>query len=233
MTTFSLPQEHILGLKINETASVGLICTEEALRELIVGYLYNEGLIRSLEEIRQVNLSPDHSGAEVLLDSGIGLPDQQVRPSGLGGHQLGMAPSPAHRPVRNRYSLEFVRSCAKHMDEEAVKYAQTGGMHCSALFDPQGLLSLFEDIGRHNTLDKIAGDCLLRGIEGTDTLLITSGRISSDMVRKAARLGASVIASYSTPTQKAYDLAKEAGLTLIGYLKKARAQIYCAEERVL
>ena len=118
------------------------------------------------------------------------------------------------------------------VDSCAVRYATTGGIHCSALFDDKSLLAIQEDISRHSTLDKLAGYCIRKEISMEDTLLITSGRISSDMVFKAGKLGASVIASYSTASQQAYEEACKAGITLIAYLGKAKECICCGEERI-
>lgn len=233
MTTVFLPQEHTLWLEIVGITSVGLVCTDESLRELIIGYAYNERLVDRAQDIEELVLEPEHGKARVILSGSGDIPSRQIRPSGLGGHNLCASTDLPQRKLNNRYSIEYIRGCARTMDGQAVKYAQTGGMHCSALFDPRSMLSMFEDVGRHNTLDKLAGDCLLKRIPSEDTLLITSGRISSDMVRKGVRLGASVIASYSTPTQKAYEMAQKAGVTLIGYLNKEKPQILCGRERIL
>lgn len=231
--TFFLPQEHTLWLEIVGVTSVGLVCTDEALQELIVGYLYNEQLISCVHDIEEFVMESDRRKASVWLRGSSAAPEHQIRPSGLGGHNLCASTDLPEKLLRSRYSIAYIRSCAKHMDTQAVKYAQTGGMQCSALFNSNNMLSMFEDVGRHNTLDKISGDCLLNQIPTEDTLLITSGRISSDMVRKAAGIGASVIASFSVPTQKAFDIAKEANMTLIGYLNKSKAIIYTATERIL
>ncbi len=79
----------------------------------------------------------------------------------------------------------------------AREYAATRGTHCSALFCRDDMVALYEDIGRHNTFDKLAGHCLTRGIDATGFLLATTGRVSSEMLRKAARLGVGTVASLS------------------------------------
>ena len=119
------------------------------------------------------------------------------------------------------------------MDEHAVLHKRMGGVHCSALFSEGELLSVFEDIGRHNTLDKISGDLLIRGVEpGKHCVLVTTGRISSDMARKAACLGASVICSYSVATKRAFDAAQAANLTLVAYLGRRSMRVLCGHQRV-
>ncbi|MBS6396075.1 MAG: formate dehydrogenase accessory sulfurtransferase FdhD [Clostridiales bacterium] len=231
MTQFSLPQEHSIQLNICEKTTVTLICTDEALRPLIVGFLYNEGLIQCPADIARLEISSDHLRAEVSLPDCPEIPDASIRPTGLGGRQLAAAVPLSHGAGRGQYSLNDICKCASAMDTQAVRYAQTGGMHCSALFDDCGQLGLFEDVGRHNTLDKLAGKCLLEGTLAEEALLVTTGRISSDMICKAIRLGACVVASYSIPTQAAYELAAVSGITLIGYLKR-KPTIYTFSERI-
>ena len=219
-TKNTFPKEHILKLSINEEKNITLICTDAALTELITGYLYNERLISSKADIASMQLSRDHTAAWVCIPELEKFDGALVRASGLGGMQIQSDCRPPFIPLNGTYSLEYIKSCADSMERSAAMYAETGGMHCSALFDSERMLSCFEDIGRHNTLDKISGDRLLRGIDRTDCLLITSGRISSDMVRKAGNCGASVIASFSTPTQMAFDAAADANMSIIAYLKR-------------
>lgn len=231
MSRFPLPDEHNLNLYINESSSVRLLCTDADLDLLVMGFLYNEGLIQTPKDIQSLTIAADHTAAWVTVPGCTQVHPERLRPTGMGGQQLGReSPLPVF-PVAKCCSLSYIRDCAKAMDAHAVRYAQTGGMHCSALFDGSRQLALFEDVGRHNTLDKLAGKCLRDDLFAEDVLLVTTGRISADMVRKAARLNSSVIASYTTPTQEAYELAAGSGITLIGYLKKDPT-IYTFPERI-
>lgn len=232
MNPYLLPEEHILHLNIAGSLCVDLVCTDCDLEQLVLGYLYNEGLIQAGEGLPTIEISRDHAKANVCLRGLPHLPEAQLRPSGLGGNLLRNGAEYPVRAVVHTYSERYIRSCVQQMTAQSVRYAQTGGMHCSALFDDQQMLSIFEDLGRHNTFDKIAGDCLLRALPTEDTLLITTGRISSDMVRKGAGIGASVIVSYSVPTQRAYELAKAWNITLIGYWNKPKMTIYTVPERI-
>ncbi len=105
------------------------------------------------------------------------------------------------------------------MEASAPEYARTRGMHCSALFRGGEMLGCFEDIGRHNTFDKLAGHCLLSGIPMEGALLATTGRVSGEMMRKAVAMGVAGVASCSGPTDVAIALAREAGVALAGYAK--------------
>ncbi len=117
-------------------------------------------------------------------------------------------------------------------DRQAVHH-QVGGTHAAALFDPHGnLVVLAEDIGRHNAVDKVLGHCLLQRISLEDKVLLTSGRASYEMAVKAIRTGLPIVATVSAPTSLAVQLAQDRGLTLIGYLRGGRMNVYTHHRRV-
>ncbi len=112
-------------------------------------------------------------------------------------------------------------------------YQKVGGVHTSALSDGQQILVRAEDIGRHNTLDKISGRCLLEGIAPAQRILLTTGRISSEMLQKSARIGASVVISRTSPSSLSIRLAEQGLITLIGYAHRHRFNVYTHAERIL
>jgi FdhD protein len=118
------------------------------------------------------------------------------------------------------------------MHENAEEYRNTGGIHTSALSDGQRLLFVASDVGRHNTIDRIAGACLRRGVATDDTLLISSGRISSEMLLKAARLRVPVVVSHTSPTNLAVELGKQLNVTVIGYCRGGAFNVYANEWRI-
>ena len=105
-------------------------------------------------------------------------------------------------------------------------------MHCSALFDGTNLVAHFEDVGRHNTFDKLAGYCMLEGIDPKGGLIATTGRVSGEMMRKAIRLGACAVATLSGPTDVAVDLANKANVMLFGYVRNGSATLYAGFEEL-
>jgi len=111
-------------------------------------------------------------------------------------------------------------------------YRETGGVHSSALSDGEKLVISAEDIGRHNSLDKIAGLCLMNNIWPETRLLITTGRISSEMLQKAARMQAPIIVSRTSPSSLSIEMAERYGITLIGYARKHRFNVYSNVQRV-
>ena len=120
----------------------------------------------------------------------------------------------------------------KELNQKAEQYRSHGGIHSSAVGDGKRLLLFAEDIGRHNTLDRIAGEALFKGVELADKMLVTSGRISTEMVSKAARLGIGLIASRTSPTDLAIRMSEAAGITLVGYLRGETFEVYCHPDRI-
>jgi len=116
--------------------------------------------------------------------------------------------------------------------ESQELYHETGGVHTSALSDGEQVILSAEDIGRHNTLDKIAGLCLMENIWPDRRVLITTGRISSEMLQKAVRMGAKVIASRTSPSSLSIEMAEAWGITLIGYARRNRFNLYAHPERI-
>jgi FdhD protein len=121
----------------------------------------------------------------------------------------------------------------KAMRDLQALHRNVGGTHSAALFTATGeAVTQAEDIGRHNAVDKTAGHCLLRRIPLDDKILVTSGRASYEMATKAARLGIPVVATISAPTLLAVQIAEEHGLTMIGYLRGGRMNVYTHAQRV-
>jgi FdhD protein len=120
----------------------------------------------------------------------------------------------------------------KQLQSHMELYRAAGGVHASALADAGKLLVVSEDIGRHNTLDKIQGECLLRGLSTRDRLLLSTGRVSSEMILKAARMQVPIVVSRTSPTERAVRLARDLGITVIGYVRGGRFTVYSHPERL-
>ena len=228
--SFPLPGEHTISIIINGIPVQRLICTDELLPELIYGYLYNEGYIDSLTDIKDVIITSDHSCAEILLEKFSAPAGIPVRLSGFAGASRGNRVLQEKSAAEVQYDMDYILSCVEKLEEQAKRYAPIRGIHCSALFNPEEMLIFCGDIGRHNTIDKVAGGCLLNSISTEDTLLVTTGRISEDMVKKAANLKVSLIASYTTATREALIAAENYGIRLIGYVCSKNFQLYCGDE---
>lgn len=208
-----------------------LQCSNNALAELAYGFLFNEGVIAGLDEVKSFELDTTNLIANFEVTSTAVDEPVPVRSSGFGGFALALPKSAAtsEDPVAHEvmsFTMSDITYAITTMQSFAREYTITRGIHCSALFAGRRPLVSFEDIGRHNTFDKLAGASLLQGFSTQGTLLTTTGRVSSEMVRKATRLGVAGIASLSGPTDQAIELARADGLFLAGYIRNDSGTIY-------
>ena len=226
-----VPEELPLTIRINGQEAGTVLCTPEKLNYLTAGFLYLEGIIETLSDVLMVHM--ENGVADVRLHKQITLPERKIRTSGCGGgvtFQLDTDISPVASERRLR--PEQVSDLMKLLYAYCEAYRDTGGIHTSALSDGEQLLVVSEDLGRHNTLDKIAGECLFREIDTSDGALVTTGRISSEMLFKAARMGIPILISRTAPTSLAVDLARQLNITLIGYARARRFNVYAHRERI-
>lgn len=112
-------------------------------------------------------------------------------------------------------------------------YARARGVHTAALSDGQQLVVVAEDVGRHNTVDRLRGECLRQGIDPAGMILLATGRVSSEMISKAARMGCPIVASRTSPTSISVGLAREWNITLCGYVRRNRMNVYTHPERLV
>jgi FdhD protein len=231
-TSSHLPSEIALAIYVNRQELVTILCTPTKLNCLVLGFLYAEGIISGLDDVAGMQVCEEKSLAEVILsNSEYKLPTRRILTSGCGG---GATFKIQGQKVESNLvaSAQEVLSLMKQLQEQMVLYRLGGGVHGSALSDTRKLLVVAEDIGRHNTLDKIQGECLLKGLRTRDRLLLSTGRISSEMLLKAARMQAPVVVSRHSPTGAAVSLAHDLGITLVGHASGSRLSVYSQPQRL-
>lgn len=224
-----VPREMPLAIYINDQKLVNILCTPVDLTNLVVGFLYAEGIITDLNDIASLNIDEKEAVAEVRLNKEYTVPSHQTRtPTGVS-----FEPQVSGVDSNLVVTPEELLSLMNHMLQQQQLYQQSGGTHGSALCDRKQILVKAEDIGRHNTLDRILGECLLKGIPTKDRILITTGRVSSEMLFKAARMQTPIIASRSSPTERAVFLSRDLGISVVGYTLGNSLSVFSHEERVL
>ena len=231
-TSTAVPREIALAIYVDTQELVTILCTPTKLNCLVLGFLYSEGIITNMSDVASMRICEEDSLADVRLSKpGFKPPTRRTLTSGCGG---GVTFATEKHKLESELVVkgDEVLSLMKQLNERAELYKYCGGVHTSALGDNSSLLAVAEDIGRHNTLDKIMGECLLRKLSTRDKVLITTGRISSEMLSKAARMMTPIVVSRSSPTDHAIALAKDLGITLIGYVRGNRLSVYSHEERV-
>lgn len=228
-------REQPLTVYVNGEKFLTLLCSPMGLEDLIVGYLWMEKVIGDPAEIARLEVSPVDGRADVTLTHPVTLPTERILTSGCGG---GITFRIDHRLFPRLRSTVRVRpeqlgARMKELFQAAVHYQRSRGIHGAALADADGLLVVAEDVGRHNAVDKVKGEALRRGIATEDRLLLSTGRVSSEMLLKAARMGVPVVASRTSPTEMAVALAEQLGVTVCGYVRPDGLNVYAGEAVVL
>jgi len=226
-----------VSLTLNGEIWTTFMCTPVHLEALMVGFLYNEGVIDSMDEVEDVRICEHGDNVDVWLTHEAPKPDSWTRTSGCTGGVTAVASIERPQPASISSDFHLFPGQINHLVEMLFEsqdlYRETGGVHTSALSDGDQVILSAEDIGRHNTLDKIAGLCVMENIWPDRRILITTGRISSEMLQKSVRMGAKVVASRTSPSSMSIELAESWGITLIGYARRNRFNLYAAPERIL
>ncbi len=225
-----------VSLTINGTAWLSFMCTPVDLEALALGFLYNEGVINSMSEVEDARVCEHGDNVDVWLNRSVEQPASWRRTSGCTGGvtavDLLAKPDISFETRTPSMGPEAIGHLIDMLFESQELYRETGGVHTSAMSDGEKVVVVAEDIGRHNTLDKIAGLCLMRNIWPQTRILITTGRISSEMLQKAARLQAPILISRTSPSSLSIEMAERYGITLIGYARRHRFNVYSNAQRV-
>jgi FdhD protein len=231
--------ESPVTITVNGVIWLTFMCTPHDLEALAVGFLFNDGIIDSIEEIASVRVCSEGDNVDVWLKHHVEKPTSWYKTSGCAG---GMTSVNDVRNVENSFKKRITNGAQFSTSQVLLwiewlldlkgLYREAGGVHTSALIDGKRVLFFTEDIGRHNTLDKIAGRCLLEHVDPQNKIIITTGRVSSEMLHKSARIGASILVSRTSPTSLSIKLAEKFGITLIGYARRDRFQVYTHPQRI-
>lgn len=215
--------------------------------ELAVGFLLTEGIIQHSNQVKRTQLEPaDENKINIMLQENaapvLGSAERNFYTTSSCG-VCGKASIEAIKAVspfpRTEDEIQLDASIVIRLPEllrqQQEVFAQTGGLHAAALFDLQGcFLQMREDVGRHNALDKLIGHALIAGqLPLHNVVLLLSGRASFELVQKAVMAGIKVIAAVGAPSSLAVSLATEHGITLIGFLRNERFNIYCGTQRII
>lgn len=244
-------REQTLTVHVNGVPFVRVACSAQHLRYLVPGFLYSCGVINSLHDLAGVDVTPlagnaadqvQADGAEelrvdVLLRgaccSKAASSTEQAAPrltitSALGWN-IPLAARQLPRMPRAQvptWDPQVILRGAQELEERSEIFHQTGGCHNAALLNRQGMVFYCLDIGRHNAIDTLVGYMLVEGLDPADHMIISSGRIASEIAQKAVRIGVPVFASLSRAMSRAVDLARANGLTLLGNVKSGSMHIY-------
>jgi FdhD protein len=227
--------EKMLSIFVNGQELATIMCTPIHQDALGLGFLANEGVIHSLDDVELVQVC--HAGTCVdvwLAFSNFKMPSYKILTSGCGGgftFDRLSEPLPALETDKH-VTPDQLWTQMDNLYQAATLYSRSRGVHCSALSDGKTLLLSAQDVGRHNTLDKLRGLALQQGIDTRDCILLSTGRISSEMINKARHMEVPIVCSRTSPTSFSVELAKQWNMTLVGYLRRNSMNVYTHPERI-
>ncbi len=234
-------REFPLTIILNNQELVTLLCSPTDLEYLAIGFLASEGLVKSKDEIKKMMLDDQKGIVRVETEGEKEFASELIFKrfitSGCGRGAVFYSAADVQGQLKVeaqlRISVLEVFPLVKEFQHCSQVYRATGGVHSAALCDKKSILVFNEDIGRHNAIDKIFGECLLRDIPTDNRIIITSGRISSEILLKVAKRNIPVIISKSAPTDMGVKLADDLGITLIGFVRGKRMNVYTNDWRVV
>jgi len=242
--------EQAIDLSVNSNSLSNIICLPLNLKELAIGFLFSIGVINSIKDIKDCIINEMEFDINIILEDSVHFdhdvlnmnPVSRVIDTTCGisspwrnliKKTLENSQDKANKRDNLRIDAEFIYSSIKEMQKKTVLFRETGGCHGAALFDFNGkMLVCKEDIGRHNAIDKIIGEALLKDIDLKQVILTSTGRLTGDTVLKAVRAQIPIIASLATAIESGIRLAFAHGTTLIGFVRGARMNIYTHSYRI-
>jgi len=230
MVTMELP----LTIILNNKELVTLLCSPADLKYLAIGFLSSEGLLKSKDDIKKIIVDNRRGVVRVQTerdsdyDSELLFKRLITSGCGRGASFYSAADVQGQVKIASQIGISALEILAlvKEFQHRSQIYRTTGGVHSAALCDTNNILIFSEDIGRHNAIDKIFGECILKDIPTNDRIIITSGRISSEILLKVSKRNIPILVSKSAPTNLGVKLANDLGVTLVGFVRGERMNVY-------
>ncbi|WP_239619036.1 formate dehydrogenase accessory sulfurtransferase FdhD [Cohnella mopanensis] len=232
--------EFPLTIRLDGEEFATLVCSPSDLTDLVVGFLASEGIIRAIEDIKMMSIDEDRGFAYVDLHRPQSTAKEFHSKRIIGSCCGKSRQFYFHNDARTAKTLiggnpipaERCFELMKRMQMSSVDFHLTGGFHNAALYDKDDLMEVRTDIGRHNALDKLFGHSLRQRIPTRQCVIAFSGRLSSEVVLKAAKIGCPILLSKSAPTDLALRLAEDLGITCVGFIRADSMNVYTHRERI-
>lgn len=239
----SIVTEYSLTVKVNSEEFVTMVCTPDYIEDMVIGYLASEGIIKKFTDIEDIWFQEKEGFIHVKTRSENlffkNLQGKRHLTSCCGASRSGFVFATDAMTAKSLHAINTgitAEDCFRLMEEmqdSAELFQNTGGVHNASLCNLSGTFVARMDIGRHNALDKIYGHCLKNNIQIHDKVMVFSGRISSEILLKVAKIGCPIVLSKSAPTELALKLAEDLGITTIGFIRNRSMNVYTHPERIL
>ncbi len=235
--------EYPITIILNEQEFATLVCSPEHIEELVIGFLASEGVISRYEDIKELQVI-ETTGKAFVTTHQVNKLNEMFHSKRYVTSCCGKSRQSFYfyndartvKPIQKtaaRISVEDCFRLMQMMQTSSTIFQDTGGVHNAALCDSNGIIVARTDIGRHNALDKIYGYCLKHAISLEDKVIVFSGRISSEVLLKVAKIKCGIVLSKSAPTELALRLAEELGITAVGFIRNQALNIYTHPERII
>jgi len=227
--------ERQIIISVNDKKVLSLYCTPTMIKEFVVGFFLNEGIIKGHFCADAITIQYGE-GMEIHVNipaDGEASTEGMVRTTGcIGGITFDRK---EYKKASDSFFItsDKLKTLFKEFNRKAILFKATGCMHSAAISDAEKILIIAEDIGRHNAVDKVIGYSIMENVSLEDKMMLVSGRLSSEIVSKCARWGVPVIVSRTSPTSYAVEIAEKANITLIGFVRGNRLNIYTNGQRIL
>ena len=241
--TDTVAEEKPLHLFVNSAYWATILCSPSNLREMAIGHLLSEGILKSAEEIQEAEFKAEEQTCNVRMKRGVEVEKRlklsrlhaRIVTSACGSgspYQYDRKPKKIDSKLKIKANVVF--NSVNQLNFKAEIFRKTGGVHAAAVYNANGsIVGLAEDVGRHNAVDKVIGMAALRETDFSECFLTLSGRLSGDIVFKAAEVGLPIIASLAAALSSGIEMAERANLTLAGFVRGKRMNIYTFPERIL
>jgi FdhD protein len=227
-------EEALITIYVNSLELATIMATPSDLDYLALGFLKNEGMIDAYAEVDHVYQSKNRCCVDVWLTHAVEKPERPIITSGCGGGLTFNDPDIDLKPLPDNTHLQpdALFELMKLLHFPGSIYSRSRGVHSAGLSDGVKILAVAEDVGRHNTIDKLQGKCMLEGIQTNGRILLATGRVSSEMLVKSAIMGCPIIASRNSATSMSVAMARAWNITLVGYVRKNTMRVYSHAHRI-
>lgn len=236
-------EEVPLQISVNDAYAFVIWCSPSQFKELAVGYLLAEDILHSVDEIESVYASEKDNRCAVQLKANVDL-DERMQHSRKNTRIIPLLKA-STSPYQHDRKIAVVKStlaikaqvifdCINQMNVKARGFKETGGLHDSGIFLADGTMVAFsEDVGRHNTVDKVIGEASLKHVDFSRCFMVITGRVPGDMIYKAAKVGLPIVASVAAVLNSGIASAQKANIALVGFVRGTRMNVYTGAERIL
>jgi FdhD protein len=229
----TVAEEKRLRISINGKEVLSMYCTPLMIRELVVGLIMTEGIADGICTERMSIIYGDEIAVDVPAEGEVRLEGAAITSGCVGGITFAKKLTDTAKDDSTKIKRSALRDLFRDFHARSSLYELTGCVHSAALSDGEDIICFAEDIGRHNAVDKVIGCSILESVDLRGKIMLASGRLSSEIVSKCSRWAIPIVASRTAPTALALRIAAETGVTVVGFIRGDRMNVYTHPERVV